>query len=479
VVALSWRDSNRLMTEMRPVMVLEENAAMRNFLSACVNASGYDAVATDSTRDAIRRYRSARPDAVILSLAAPRAVRTLRTISVLHAIDPTVPIVVISGHARGSLIAQALSQGATDFVTAPFDESDVAAALSKALKQPLNGRPIAARPRGRDTARPPLIGSSRAIVAVRQFIERAAATDVTVLIRGESGTGKTLVAREIVAASRRWDQPFVKVNCAARYDDLLDAEVLTLAPGLFGGGLPDLVGKFACATNGTLFLDEFNEISPSMQTKLLKILQDRETTHLQGERHPHANVRVIASSSGDLERAVTDGRLREELFFRVNVLSVQLPPLRERREDIPELAQYFLKNYAAQYNAPYDQVSEPTMRQLMEHDWPGNVRELDNLIRRIVLLGTDAAVTADLRSPQAAVATGTSAAVAAPVMASDLHSLRSLKEHARLAAREAERALIRQTLEQTRWNRKEAASLLGISYKALLKKIKECDVQNT
>jgi DNA-binding NtrC family response regulator len=464
------------MTETRHVMVLEENAAMRNFLYACVNASGYDAIVTDSTREAIRRCRTARPDAVILSLAAPRVTRTLRTIAILHAIDPTIPIIVISGHARGTLVAQALRNGASDFVTAPFDESDVSAVLTKALKH--QDTATAVRPRGREATRPRLIGSSRAMTAVREFIERAAATDLTVLIRGESGTGKTLVAREIVAASARWDQPFVKVNCAARYDDLLDAESLALSPGVFGGGLPDLAGKFACAANGTLFLDEFADISPAMQAKLLKLLQDRESAHLQGKPHPTSNVRVIASTTGDLERMVSEGRMREELFFRVNVLSVQLPPLRERREDIPELAEHFLKFYAAQYNAPYDHVSEPTMRQLMDHDWPGNVRELDNVIRRIVLLGTDAAVTTELRAPQPVAVNGDPADYTGTVVPPETPSMRTLKEHARLAAREAERTLIRRTLEQTQWNRKAAAALLGISYKALLKKIKDCDLQN-
>ena len=458
-------------------MVLEQHAAMRNFLYSCVHASGYDALVAESAHDAVKRYRTSRPDAVILSLGSSLSTRALRTISVLHAIDPTVPIIVISGHARAALIAQAMNHGASDFVTAPFDESDIAAALTKAVKH-RDGEQHGARPRdrGRDVARPRLIGSSPAMAAVRQFIERAAATDVTVLIRGESGTGKTLVAREIVGASARWDQPFVKVNCAARDDELLDAEMLALAPGLFGSGLPDLAGKFACASNGTLFLDELDDISSTMQSKLLKILQDRESAHLRGKHDPHAKVRIIASSAGELDRAVAQGRVREELFFRINVLSVQLPPLRERRQDIPELADYFLKYYAAQYNAPYDRVTDPTLRLLMEHDWPGNVRELDNVIRRIVLLGTDASVTSDLRSSQA------SLAVLGPeqdAAAADVKSMRSLKDHARQAAREAERVLILRTLERTHWNRKAAASLLGISYKALLKKIKECDLQNT
>jgi DNA-binding NtrC family response regulator len=200
------------MTETKAVMVLEEHAAMRNFLYACVNASGYDAVVAESAHDAVKRYRTSRPEAVILSLGTPRAARALRTISVLHAIDPTVPIIVISGHARASLIAQALTHGASDFVSAPFDESDIAAALSKAVKR------SAPDHRGRDQAspadasRPRLIGSSREMQHVRQFIERAAATDLTVLIRGESGTGKTLVAREIVAASA----PHGTTTCSMR-----------------------------------------------------------------------------------------------------------------------------------------------------------------------------------------------------------------------------------------------------------------------
>ena len=453
---------------------------MRNFLYACVSASGYDPVISNSAHDAVRRYRTSRPDAVILSLVVPRSSRSLRTISVLHAIDPRVPVIVISGQARGSLIAQALSHGASDFVTAPFDESDVELALSKALMQRAGGRTASSRQRDRtrDAARPRLIGSSRAMTAVRQFIERAAATDLTVLVRGESGTGKTLVAREIVAASDRWDQPFVKVNCAAREEQLVDGEVLALASGALSDRVPDLAGKFTCAANGTLFLDEIGEMSAPMQNKLLKILQDCESAHLHPQGMAPRPVRVVASATGDLERAVAEGRIREELFFRLNVLTIQLPPLRERREDIPELANYFLKSYAAQYNAP-DTLSAPTVRQLMEHDWPGNVRELDNVVRRIVLLGADASVTGEFRSTAPGGIISASGETEPKAAITESPSLRPLREQARLAAREAERTLILRTLEQTHWNRKEAASLLGISYKALLKKIKECDLQST
>lgn len=463
------------MTQTREVMVVEENAAMRNFLYASARAAGCDVVVAESAQDAIRRFRASRPDAVILSMGAARPARTLRAISLLHAVDPAVPIIVIAGHSPASTIAQALDRGAVDFVTVPFDEADVQSALAKALKDRSAGRE---RERGRDrsTSRGRLVGSSQVMEAVRQFIDRAAATDVNVLIRGESGTGKTLVAREIVAASPRWNQPFVKVNCAARTEDLANAELLALGPGEFGGALTDLGGKFACADGGTLFLDEIDEMSLPMQARLLKVLQERESSHLGVRAGRRPDVRIIASSSADLERALTDGRLREELYFRLNVLSLRLPPLRERREDIPELARHFLSAHAAQYSTAAPVLAEATMGQLMAYDWPGNVRELENLIRRLVVLGGESTLAVDLPGRGAPARQESEPATAVDI---DPAWSVSLKERARLAAREAERALIIRTLELTNWNRKQAAARLGISYKALLKKMKECDLQNT
>jgi DNA-binding NtrC family response regulator len=464
------------MTDTREVIVVEDNAAMRDFLYASVLASGYEAVVLESAHAAIKRYRESRPSAVILRLGSPRCTNELRTISVLNAIDPSVPVIVLSGHARPSVIVDAIARGASDFVSAPFDETDVELALAKALKQEHTGRGVSRhRHRGDEPTRPVLVGSSPAIVEAREFIKRAAATDVTVLLRGESGTGKTLVAREIVAASSRRDKPFVKVNCAVP-PDLLDAEMFGF-PDLLGVARSSLGGKFEFANHGTLFLNEVGEMSPALQAKLLKMLQEREYSRFDVPGRADAlDVRLIAASSGDLGRAVAEGQLREELFFRLNVLTLQLPPLRERREDIPELMEHFLEMYSRQYGVPYRKVSEANLAFFREHEWPGNVRELDNIIRRIVLLGTDAPLAGEIplarrpALPESMVPTESPLPTAAEPSVPG-----SLKARTRLAAREAERALIFQTLDQTHGNRKEAAALLGISYKALLKKIKDTD----
>jgi DNA-binding NtrC family response regulator len=465
------------MTDTREVIVVEDNAAMRDFLYASVLASGYEAVVLESAHAAIKRYREFRPSAVILRLGSPRCTNELRTISVLNAIDPSVPVIVLSGHARPSVIVDAIARGASDFVSAPFDETDVELALAKALKQEHTGRGVSRqRHRGDEPTRPVLVGSSPAIAEVREFIKRAAATDVTVLLRGESGTGKTLVAREIVAASARRDKPFVKVNCAVP-PDLLDAEMFGFAPDLLAAARPTLGGKFEFANHGTLFLNEVGEMSPALQAKLLKMLQEREYSRfdVSGHRDP-LDVRLIAASSGDLGRAVAEGQLREELFFRLNVLTLQLPPLRERREDIPELMEHFLEMYSRQYGVPYRKVSDANLAFFHEHEWPGNVRELDNIIRRIVLLGTDAPLAAEIPLARRPALSESMVANESPSPATAEPSAPgSLKVRTRMAAREAERTLIFQTLDKTHGNRKEAAAILGISYKALLKKIKDTD----
>ncbi|HEY3045345.1 MAG TPA: sigma 54-interacting transcriptional regulator, partial [Vicinamibacterales bacterium] len=259
-------------------------------------------------------------------------------------------------------------------------------------------------------------------------------------------------------------------------------------------------GKFEFANHGTLFLDEIGDMSPALQAKLLRVLQDGEFSRLGGTHDVRVDVRIVAATNCDLERAVADGRFREDLFFRLNVVSIHLPPLRERREEIPLLTDHFLKKYSVQYNKPHAGLSEETGRLLLEHDWPGNVRELENLIKRIVVLGDGASIRRDLSrgvamaadrlAAQAAVAPAHAGAVsmqegrvaaphapaaqAAPVapMGNDDGSY-SLKDISRTAARKAERELIFRMLQQTRWNRKETAEILGISYKALLYKIKE------
>jgi two-component system response regulator AtoC len=337
---------------------------------------------------------------------------------------------------------------------------------------------------------------------VRDLVSRVADTDVTVLVRGESGTGKELVARALHAASPRRDRTFVKVNCAALPAELLESELFGFERGAFTGAIQHKPGKFEFANHGTMFLDEISEMTAALQAKLLQVLQDGEFARLGGRQDVRVDVRVVAATNRDLEAAVSEGQFREDLFFRLNVVCITLPPLRQRRDEIPALTDYFLHRFSEHYNKPAPALATDTLRLFAEYEWPGNVRELENLLKRMVILGTDAPIRRELAdaiagramrtspipalqgSPTAApslpeaasMTTAAAPAVGESAAAAPAPLIGSLKDIAKHAAREAERELISRTLQQTRWNRREAAEILGISYKALLYKIKEAEL---
>jgi transcriptional regulator with GAF, ATPase, and Fis domain len=335
---------------------------------------------------------------------------------------------------------------------------------------------------------------------VRDLISRVAGTDATVLIRGESGTGKELVARALRAASPRRDKAFVKVNCAALPAELLESEMFGFERGAFTGALHARPGKFEFANHGTIFLDEIGEMLPSLQAKLLHVLQDGTFARLGGGE-VRVDVRIIAATNRRLEQAVADQVFREDLFFRLNVVSICMPPLRERREEIPLLVRHFLDRYSVHYNRPGTEISSATLEAFMEYDWPGNVRELENAVQRIVILGAESPASnplmprrVDRRSAQrerrqsatsveaAASAAAAHAPAAAPIAppapvtninVDEDGDPPSLKLIGRNAARAAERDLMLRMLHRTRWNRKEAAQMLGISYKPLHYKLND------
>jgi two-component system response regulator AtoC len=324
---------------------------------------------------------------------------------------------------------------------------------------------------------------------VHALIERVADTDVTVLVRGESGTGKELVARAIHAASPRADKQFVKVNCAALPSELLESELFGFERGAFTGAIQHKPGKFEFANQGTMFLDEISEMHAPLQSKLLQVLQDGEFARLGGRHDVRVDVRILAATNRDLELAVAEGQFREDLFFRLNVVSITLPPLRQRRDEIPALTELFLNQYSKHYNKPKLALASDTLRLFAEYDWPGNVRELENLVQRMVILATDEPIRRDVadaiagRTPRPGPIPALQTASAPAPPPPDAEPVPppapftgSLKDIGRQAARQAERELIYRTLQQTRWNRREAAEILGISYKALLYKIKEAEL---
>ena len=348
-----------------------------------------------------------------------------------------------------------------------------------------------------------LLGTSEKMREVHDLIRRVADTDVTVLVRGESGTGKELVARAIHTASPRRQRPFVKVNCAALPTELLESELFGFERGAFTGAIQQKPGKFEFANHGTMFLDEISEMQLPLQSKLLQVLQDGEFSRLGGRGDVRVDVRILTATNRDLENAVANGQFREDLFFRLNVVCITLPPLRQRRDEITALTHMFIERYAEHYNRPRIELSANTRQLFDVYDWPGNVRELENLIKRAVVLGSDESLRRDLtdgiaardrrmspipllqtrpeaaaQAPAQSAAAAVGVAVAPPAVAPAPAPAvsGSLKDIARHAAREAERELIFRTLQHTRWNRREAAEILGISYKALLYKIKEAEL---
>jgi two-component system response regulator AtoC len=517
-------------------MVVDDDLAMCGFLRTFLGARGYSALTMTNADEAVRRFHAERPAAVLLDVVMPGGMDGLAALAAFKKIDKDVPIIVISGQGRTNTVVQAMKLGATDFVCKPFEDAELEVLLGNALKQRQLSQEVATlREQLKEQSKyMMLFSNSERMAEVRDLIERVSDTDVTVLIRGESGTGKELVARALHERSLRKDKPFVKVNCAALPTELLESELFGFEKGAFTGAIQHKPGKFEFANHGTMFLDEIGELSFPLQAKLLQVLQDGEFARLGGKTDVQVDVRVVAATNRDLESAVAGGHFREDLYFRLNVVTINLPPLRERREEIPLLTEHFLKKYSVQYNKPYTTVSADLAREFLHYEWPGNVRQLENLIKRMVVLGTEAPIFKDLHQPPAPIpfrtypgvavaprapgwdpsasssrafvamppqpgppppvaaappsavgsyvpagampvtdaepmAAAVNAAVAATVGSGNV----SLKDIARTAAREAERELILRMLTRTRWNRKEAAEILGISYKALLYKIKE------
>ena len=385
---------------------------------------------------------------------------------------------MLSGHGHARTIVQAMQLGASDFLRKPFEVEELDLAFKKALEtNALREEVVTLRDRVRAEADNLLLGGDNPRMReVREIIEQVAATDITVLIRGESGTGKELVARSLFQVGDRRERPFVKVNCAALPSELLESELFGFEKGAFTGAQKRKLGKFEYANGGTIFLDEISEMAPNLQAKLLQVLQDGEFSRLGGEQDVRVDTRILAATNRDLDQAVRSGEFREDLYYRLNVVTIHVPPLRDRLDDVPLLIEHFKKKYGEQYKKEAPHLSEEIMQKLLAYHWPGNVRELENMIKRAVVLGSEKAILQDvdgkhIRSEEE-VGEDASALDDLEVELASGEGL-DLKSISKRAARIAEKRVIERVLTQTRWNRKVAAEKLQISYKALLYKMKE------
>jgi two-component system response regulator AtoC len=461
------------------VMVIDDDPSVRDYMEALVSRQGYRVYAAADGEQALGQLDDVRPDLVTLDVVLP-GVDGLETLRRIKQRMPEVPVVMLSGHGQARNIVEAMRLGATDFLRKPFEVEELELAFQKALEKRALKQEVE-RLRGRARSETELLllfGDNPKMRQVRDIIEQVADTDITVLVRGESGTGKELVARTIFQLSSRRDRPFVKVNCAALPSELLESELFGFEKGAFTGAQKRKLGKFEYANQGTIFLDEISEMHPNLQAKLLQVLQDGEFSRLGGESDVRVDTRIIAATNRNLEEAVADGSFREDLYYRLNVVTVHMPPLRERRDSIPLLVDRFLQKNNEQYGKSVKHLSNETMEVFMRYHWPGNVRELENMVRRMVVLGNEQAVLDEISlrgpepEPQEA---GAGELLDFDGLGAELDKGESidLKAISRRAAQVAEKRVIERVLLQTRWNRKEAAERLQISYKALLYKMKE------
>jgi len=452
--------------------VVDDSEGIRGYLANLLELRGYDVDTVEDGRRALALLEGgAAPDVVLLDvmMPGPDGLESLRGI---REIDPEVPVVMLSVVGNAESIVAAMQHGASDYLNKPFEEEELDATLRKVLeKKELQEE----RERLRASFDEPgsgVVWRGAAMQAIRGTIDQIADTDVTVLIQGESGVGKEIVAREIHDRSSRRSGEFVKVNCAALPEQLLESELFGYEKGAFTGAFSRKQGKFELANGGTIFLDEIGEMSPGLQAKLLQVLQDREFSRLGGHDVIAVDVRVVCATHRPLEEMVRDRSFREDLYFRLNVVNVRIPPLRERREEIPELAESFLHRYAAKYGRPLPEPSDELRQALGSHAFPGNVRELENLMKRVVVLENEGPVLTDLRrrTPPGG------SRLSFEELFAELDATAGevpLREVGRRASREAERETIAMTLERTQWNRKQAARMLKVSYKTLLQKIRE------
>ncbi|MFQ5700016.1 MAG: sigma-54-dependent transcriptional regulator [Myxococcota bacterium] len=470
------------------LLVVDDDPSVRDLLAAFATRLGFEVRAVDSGEAAVAAFRTLRPHVVTLDVVLP-GMDGVTTLKHLKALDSGVPVLMVSGHGQTRTIVEAVRSGATDCLRKPFEPDEFEAALTRAAARAAEGAGADPAPRPAEgglvseAGAPLLFGSNPRMREVQQMIDRVADTDITVLIRGESGTGKELVARTLCARSSRANQPLVKVNCAALPAELLESELFGFEKGAFTGAERRRIGKFEAAHRGTVFLDEISEMHPNLQAKLLQVLQDGQFSRLGGEADIRVDARVLAATNRDLEKMVAEGAFRADLFYRLNVVSVALPPLRERRDEIAMLTDYFLRRYSDVYGREYTPASPALEKAFLEYHWPGNVRELENLVKRRVVLASEDPVLEEIATRSAQ---RMRQHAALPHDAKELERLLtgeveqvSLKRIAREAARVAEKRVIERVLHRTRWNRRETAEILQISYKALLYKMKEAGLADT
>jgi two-component system, NtrC family, response regulator AtoC len=451
---------------MAKVLVIDDEANLRKVLAALLRRDGYEVTVAQDGASGLAELERNGADVVVTDLVMPK-VGGMEVLKTVNATAPEVPVIIITAHGTVDSAVEAIKLGAFDYVTKPFDQTELSAAIAKAVRTHDSAR---ANARSDVRGRAALVGDSPAMQEVLRIIDRVADTPSTVLITGESGTGKELVATALHEGSSRRNKPLIRINCAAIPKDLMESELFGYERGAFTGAVTSKPGRFELADGGSLFLDEIGEVPVEMQVKLLRALQESEFERVGGIKTTRVDVRLVAATNRDLAEDIEAGRFRKDLYYRLAVVPIRLPPLRDRSDDIPTLVGHFLRKYNRRLNKRIDGVEPEALAALQSYAWPGNIRELENMVERVLLFADGPLIR--LRDLPDSLR-GVAAATPYPALGSAASAETGLKEFVRARSAELEKDLISRALEETGGNVTRAAKLLQISRKSLQTKMKE------
>jgi len=443
------------------ILVVDDDLAHRMMLKKLLGGWGYEVYEADDGAVAIEKVRQTSFDLILMDIRMLN-ISGIEALEQIKIINPAIPVIIMTAYASVETAVTALKKGAYDYLTKPLDFDELKIAIGRAtehnrLKKENEYLKIRL---GEQFDRQNLIGQSPSMIKLLDTIAQVAATEATILITGESGTGKEVIANAIHYNSFRKDAPFIKINCAALTETLLESELFGHEKGAFTGADRRREGKFLQAEGGSLFLDEVSEMSPAMQVKLLRVLQERELTRVGGAEVIKVNVRLIAASNKDLKKEMEKGRFREDLFYRLNVVGLNVPPLRERKEDIPMLAQHFLQQFVVQNSKKIKGLTPQAMEKLLKYSWPGNIRELMNAIERAVVLSRKEYLDAE---------------ELVLMMADNSVDVKTTQNRSleNSPLEEVEKMTILEAINACSGNKSEAARRLGITRKTLRKKLEK------
>lgn len=457
---------------MPKVLVIDDEEGVCELLRDVLESAGYEVAVTYTAAEGMVALKESAPDTILLDIKLPDA-DGIKVMEKIKDLGYTTPVILMTAFGTTEIAIQAMKEGAHDYLNKPLNLDELIITVQRAVKMKNLVSEVATLREQLDDELNPFdnfIGQSRIMQEISKIIGRIADSDITVLIQGESGTGKEVVARSIHKNSKRSQCPFIKINCATIPENLMESELFGHERGAFTGAISQKLGKFELAHSGTVFLDEIGELSQQAQTKLLRVLQEREFERVGGVNNIKVDVRILAATNKDLQKLVEEGKFREDLFYRLNVVNIKLPPLKERKEDISLLVDYFINKFAQKHAKKITSISKEALNLIINYHWPGNVRELKNNCEQAVVMTRGAVIMPD----DLGILEGNRSSYSDSEL--ELTVTLRLKKPLKNILAEVEKQVIIRTLKDNNWNRQESANTLGLNRRSLYAKMKEYDL---